>query len=72
MTFQQLRIGDYFRLSGMNNGYVYRKASDSLCSLNGILQPMRAYTPVRRVTKYEVYEYFAIVQAEREQLNKRA
>ena len=70
MTFQQLRTGNYFRIPGMSNGYVYRKASDSHCSWNGMLQPIREYTLVKRLTKFHIHEYFATQQAYREQLNQ--
>ncbi|MBD2359328.1 hypothetical protein H6G41_32900 [Tolypothrix sp. FACHB-123] len=72
MTFQELSTGDYFRIPGMSTGYVYRKASDSHCSLHGMLQPIRAYTRVKRLTSAEVHEFFAIQQAYREKLKKPA
>ncbi|BAT56948.1 unknown protein (plasmid) [Nostoc sp. NIES-3756] len=70
MTFQKLSIGDYFRIPGISPGYVYRKSSDSHCSLNGMLQPIRAYTPVKRLTTAEVQEYFAVQQLELRKLKK--
>lgn len=72
MTFQQLRIGDYFRIPGMSTDYVYRKASDSHCSWNGMLQPIRPHTPVKRLMNAEVHQYFALQQAYREKWNKPA
>ena len=46
MTFQELQIGDYFRIPGITAEYVYRKASSSHCSLNALLQPIRPATTV--------------------------
>ncbi|MBD2536390.1 hypothetical protein H6G97_46755 [Nostoc flagelliforme FACHB-838] len=59
MTFSQLRTGDYFRIPGMISGYVYRKANDSQCSINCVLQPIRSETEVRRLTPTEVINHFA-------------
>ncbi|BAY41942.1 hypothetical protein NIES2111_63380 (plasmid) [Nostoc sp. NIES-2111] len=70
MTFQKLSIGDYFRIPGISFSYVYRKSSDSHCSLNGMLQPIRAYTPVKRLTAAEIREYFAVQQLELRKLKK--
>jgi hypothetical protein len=57
MTFQQLAIGSYFRLPGLNYGYVYRKASYSCCSLNALLQPIRPTTKVIPLNAAEVAKY---------------
>ncbi|MBW4456293.1 MAG: hypothetical protein KME55_28345 [Nostoc indistinguendum CM1-VF10] len=68
MTFQELKTGDYFRIPGMSTGYVYRKASDSHCSLNRMLQPIRFYTPVKKLTSAEISDYFAQQQSELERV----
>jgi hypothetical protein len=70
MTFQQLGIGDYFRIPGISTGYVYRKSSDSHCSLNGTLQPIRAYTSVKKLTASEIGEFFAQQQLELKKIRK--
>ena len=62
MTFQQLQIGDYFRIPGMSYGCVYRKASSLHCSLNALLQPIRAETKVTPLTHAEITNYFALKQ----------
>ncbi|MBD0265648.1 MAG: hypothetical protein ICV85_14210 [Tolypothrix sp. T3-bin4] len=59
MNFEQLQIGDYFRIPGMNPRYVYRKASSSHCTLGAALQPIRHVTEVIRLTPTEVADYFA-------------
>lgn len=59
MNFQQLQIGDYFRIPEMNPRYVYRKASSSHCTLGAALQPIRHGTKVIRLTSTEVADYFA-------------
>jgi hypothetical protein len=59
MTFQQLQIGDYFRIQGISSAYVYRKASSSYCSLNALLQPIRPGTTVTPLTQAEIAKYFA-------------
>lgn len=59
MTFQELETGDYFRISGISPSYVYRKTSDDSCTLNNTLQPIRRYTPVKKLTGTELIEYFA-------------
>lgn len=79
MTFQELEIGNYFRISGMSPELVYKKASDSHCSTNTLLQPIQSKTkvmpllqPIRSQTKVipltqaEVANYFA---AKQENLN---
>ncbi|NMG09566.1 hypothetical protein [Brasilonema sp. UFV-L1] len=59
MTFEQLQIGDYFRIPGMSSGFVYRKASSSNCSLNAALQPIRPGTTVLPLTPAEITHHFA-------------
>jgi hypothetical protein len=56
MTFQELQTGDYFRIPG-SILYVYRKTSDDYCTLNNTLQPIRRYTPVKKLTGTELIEY---------------
>lgn len=68
MTFQELQVDDYFRISGMISRYTFKKASDSHCSVNilllpnynemALLQPIRAETEVIPLTKAEITEYF--------------
>ncbi len=58
MTFQELQIGDYFRILGINPNCVYRKASDSHCSFNTLLQPIRTTTKVILLTPAEITNYF--------------
>lgn len=58
MSFQQLQIGDYFRIPGMSSAFVYRKASSSHCSLNAALQPIRPETTVIPLTAAEITDYF--------------
>ncbi len=62
MTFQELQIGDYFRIPGLSAGYVYRKASHSHCSVNTLLQPIRPQTTVIPLTSIEIKNYFATKQ----------
>ena len=62
MTFQQLEIGEYFRIVGMSSDCVYRKANSSQCSLNALLQPIRAETEVIPLTVAEITNYFALKQ----------
>jgi hypothetical protein len=59
MTFEELQIGDYFRLPSISPECVYRKASSSHCSQNTLLQPIRPGTKVIRLTEAEVTKYFA-------------
>jgi hypothetical protein len=59
MTFQQLKIGDYFRIPGITFGCVYRKASNSRCSLNAMLQPIRPRATVIPLSRAEIAKYFA-------------
>ncbi len=59
MKFEQLQIGDYFWIAGMNPTYVYRKASSSHCTLGAALQPIRHVTEVIGLTPTEVADYFA-------------
>ncbi|MDZ8083670.1 MAG: hypothetical protein RMX35_31950 [Nostoc sp. DcaGUA01] len=59
-TFEQLEIGDYFRIPGMSLGCVYRKASDSYCSMNALLQSIRLGTRVILLTSREVSDYFVV------------
>jgi hypothetical protein len=58
-TFQELPIGKYFQIPGMNARYVYRKASSSHCSLGVALQPIRHGTEVIPLTSTEVADHFA-------------
>ncbi len=62
MIFQELQIGDYFRISGISAGCVYRKASSSHCSINTLLQPIRPGTKVIPLTRAEITNYFATKQ----------
>lgn len=62
MTFQQLEIGDYFRIPGMSDRCVYRKANSLHCSLNALLQPIRAEIKVTPLTFAEITNYFALKQ----------
>lgn len=62
MTFQQLQIGDYFRIPGMSDRCIYRKTSSLHCSLNTLLQPIRAETKVTLLTHAEITNYFALKQ----------
>jgi hypothetical protein len=59
MTFQELEIGSYFCIPGMNSTFVCRKASSSHCSHNALLQPIRSETTVIPLTPREVTNYFA-------------
>lgn len=59
MIFEQLQIGDYFRIPGMSPRYVYRKASSSHCTLGAALQPIRHVTEVIGLTPTEVADYLA-------------
>ena len=68
MTFQELHVGNYFRIPGMSARFVYRKASDSHCSVNtlllpnynsiALLQPIRPETEVLLLTTAEMTDYF--------------
>lgn len=58
MAFQELQTDSYFRIPGMNAKYVYRKASNSHCSLNALLQPIRPETTVIPLTYVEITNYF--------------
>ena len=58
MNFQELQIGDYFRIPGMNRELVYRKATSSNCSRDGALQPIRPQTTVIKLNAIQVKEYF--------------
>ncbi|MCG8365172.1 MAG: hypothetical protein MJA27_17815 [Pseudanabaenales cyanobacterium] len=58
-TFQELQIGDYFRIEDIYAESVYRKASDSQCSLNAGLQPIRPETRVIPLSAREIAEHFA-------------
>ncbi|KAB8318117.1 hypothetical protein SD81_018855 [Tolypothrix campylonemoides VB511288] len=62
MTFQELQIGDYFRIPGITAEWVYRKASSSCCSLNALLQPIRSATIVIPLTSTEITHYFVTKQ----------
>ncbi|MDF5729198.1 MAG: hypothetical protein PUP92_14540 [Rhizonema sp. PD38] len=75
MIFQELQTGDYFRIPGMSAELVYRKASDSQCSINALLQPnstkisvlpllqpIRSSTTVILLTPTEIANYFATKQ----------
>jgi hypothetical protein len=78
MTFQELQIGDYFRIPGISSGFVYRKASDSHCgtqtlvhpnsSILSLLQPIRPEITVIPLTSAETKRYFAAKQADLESL----
>jgi hypothetical protein len=57
MIFQQLRIGDYFRVPGINFGCVYRKNSSSSCTWNFILKPMRPKAIVVPLNSAQISKY---------------
>ncbi|WP_343217861.1 hypothetical protein [Halotia branconii] len=59
MSFEQLKIGDYFRIPGITVECVYRKTSSSQCSLMTLLQFIRPGTQVIPLTSAEVSDYFA-------------
>jgi len=59
MTFQELQIGDYFQIPDLSIVYVYRKASNSHCSLHACLQPIRSETTVIPLTRTEITNYFS-------------
>lgn len=59
MIFQQLRIGDYFRIPGISFFCVYRKASRSSCTLNTMLQPIRPSAIVVPLNRIEINKYIA-------------
>lgn len=59
MRFQQLHIGDYFRIPGISFGCVYRKASMRSCSLNSLLQPIRPGTTVIPLNQAQVAKHIA-------------
>lgn len=79
MTFQELQIGDYFRIPGMSATYVYRKANSSQCSaeciyiqargsdyrLMSFLQPIRLQT---MVIKLDIAEVASDLATKRSQL----
>jgi hypothetical protein len=58
-TFEELQIGKCFRIPGTNARYVYRKASNSHCTLGAALQPIRNATQVIPLTSRETADYFA-------------
>ena len=68
MTFQELSVGDYFSIPCMSGRYVFKKASDSHCSVNtlllpnynemALLQPIRSETEVMPLTNAEITDYF--------------
>lgn len=70
MIFQELQIGNYFRIPGMSARYVYRKASSSHCSLNALLQPIRPETTVIPLTCAEITNYFEQKQENLKSLRK--
>jgi hypothetical protein len=57
MFFQQLRTGDYFRIAGVNQGDIYRKASNLYCRVNGSLKRIHPHVAVRKLTLTELREY---------------
>ncbi|BAZ00034.1 hypothetical protein NIES37_40170 [Tolypothrix tenuis PCC 7101] len=59
MIFQQLRIGDYFRIPGISFSCVYRKASSSSCTLDMILRPIRRSAIVVPLNRVELSRYIA-------------
>lgn len=59
MTLAELQIGIYFRIPRMNPNYVYKKASNSRCTLGSALQPIRHETEVLPMTSTEVTDYYA-------------
>lgn len=85
MTFQELQTGDYFRIPGISTEYVYRKASNSQCSTNTLLQPIRPGTtvilpllqPIRpettviQLTPTEIKNYFAAKQEDLKSLTEK-
>jgi hypothetical protein len=62
VVFEQLELGIYFRIPSISSNFVYRKASASQCSLNSLLQPIRAETQVIPLTALEVKAFFAAKQ----------
>jgi len=68
MIFQELQVGDYFYIPGMSDRFVYKKASNSHCSVNALLlpnynemallQPIRLETEVMPLTAAEITDYF--------------
>lgn len=80
MTFQELQIGDYFRIPGLSSGFVYRKTSNSHCgtqtlvqpnsSILSLLQPIRPEITVTLLTPAETKRYFAAKQADFESLRR--
>lgn len=62
VTFEKLKIGDYFRIPGISADCVYRKASSSHCSLNALLQPIKSETQVIQLNVGECKAYFAAKQ----------
>ena len=75
MIFQELQTGDYFRIPGMSAERVYRKVSNSQCSINTLLQAnstkitvlpllqtIRSSTTVILLTSTEIANYFATKQ----------
>lgn len=61
--FQELQVSDYFRIPGISAETVYRKASNSHCSLNIGLQPIQPETLVIPLSATEIADYFAAKQA---------
>ncbi len=59
MIFQQLRIGDYFRVPGISFNCVYRKTSSASCSLNSLLKPIRPKAIVIPLNSVEISKYLA-------------
>lgn len=59
MIFQQLRIGDYFRIPGISFSCVYRKTSSLSCSLNYVLKPIRPKAIVIPLNSAEISKYVA-------------
>ncbi|EKE97398.1 MULTISPECIES: hypothetical protein [unclassified Tolypothrix] len=57
MIFQQLRIGDYFRIPGISFACVYRKASSSSCTLDMLLRPIRRSAIVVPLNRVELSRY---------------
>ncbi|QLE56003.1 hypothetical protein FD725_10985 [Nostoc sp. TCL26-01] len=62
MFFEQIEVGAYFHIPGISSACVYRKACSSQCSLNSLLQPIRANTQVVLLSEREVKAFLAAKQ----------
>ncbi|GEM_PF-1722843 len=80
MTFQDLQIGDYFKIPSLSVELVYRKSNNSQCSalmllqpscnfLN-LLQPIRPGLTIIPLTHAEIKHHFAAKQADLQHLKQ--